>query len=130
MSRIEPKSEPLSREALIARLREKLIEAAGDDSVCRMAAERGIYCKGFCRYDDAELRERYSWIDDRRPGLTREDLERIANDWQLAQQEVFDLPTACDVQAKVHDTCRGWQDFTTEQLAAFYEELIRTTKPA
>jgi hypothetical protein len=112
------------RQDAIARLRKELLRFTDEEnSVCKVAAERGIFCSGFHRYSDAELRKRYDWIADRRPDLSREELETIANDWQLAQQEVFELPTACDVQQRVHDTCRGWNDFTNEQLARFYQQM-------
>ena len=112
------------RQDAIARLRRELLRFTDEEnSVCKIAAERGIFCKGFHRYTDEELRKRYDWIADRRPGIGREELESIANDWQLAQQEVFELPMACDVQQRVHDTCRGWNDFTNEQLARFYQQL-------
>ena len=112
------------RNEAIARLRSELLELTDvENSICKVAAEKGIFCRGFRRYSDDELRRRYDWIADRRPDLTREELEVIANDWQLAQQEVFELPMACDVQQRVHDTCRGWNDFTNEQLAKFYGQL-------
>jgi hypothetical protein len=94
-----------------------------ENSICKVAAERGVFCKGFHRYTDEELRKRYDWIVAKNPLMTRDELERIANDWQLAQQEVYELPIACDVQMKVYDTCRGWNDFTNEQLAKFYYQL-------
>ncbi|HSP17325.1 MAG TPA: hypothetical protein VLV78_21455 [Thermoanaerobaculia bacterium] len=119
-----PAIETVSREELVGRLRGQLAQFTDiENSICRVAAERGIFCKGFNRYSDAELRERYSWIVAKRPGMTREELEEIANDWQLAQQEVYDLPFACDVQRKLHDTCTGWNDFNNEQLAKFYYQL-------
>jgi hypothetical protein len=54
--------------------------------------------------------------------MTRDDLETIADRWQMARQEVDELPIACDVQQKVHDTCRGWDDFSNEDLSLFYRE--------
>ena len=117
-------SRTVPRQDAIARLRRELLRFTDEEnSCCKIAAERGIFCKGFHRYTDEELRKRYDWIADRRPGIGREELESIANDWQLAQQEVFELPMACDVQQRVHDTCRGWNDFTNEQLARFYQQL-------
>ncbi|HSP34958.1 MAG TPA: hypothetical protein VLU46_11630, partial [Thermoanaerobaculia bacterium] len=108
--------EKITRDELIARLRGEFMAMTDvENSICKIAAERGFFCNGFNRYDDAELRQRYQWIVNKRPELTREELEEIANDWQLAQQEVHELPVACDVQRKVHDTCRGWNDFTDEQ---------------
>lgn len=114
----------ITRRDAIRNLRRELMKSTDiENSVCKVAAERGIFCTGFQRYSDADLRSRYDWIVARNPLLSREDLERIANDWQLAQQEVHDLPIACDVQQRVHDTCRGWDDFTNDQLAKFYYQL-------
>jgi len=114
----------LTRTDAIALLRQALIQSTDEEnSICKVAAERGVFCKGFHRYTDEELRKRYDWIVAKNPLMTRDELERIANDWQLAQQEVYELPIACDVQMKVYDTCRGWNDFTNEQLAKFYYQI-------
>lgn len=83
----------------------------------------GIFCRGFARFTDDELRERYAWITRRRPQLSRGELEEIADRWQIARQEVDQDPVACDVQQKVHDACRGWDDFSNEQLAIFIQEM-------
>jgi hypothetical protein len=116
--------ETATREEILARLRLELMKFTDEEnSICKVAAERGIFCKGFSRYTDTQLRDRYWWIVRKDPDITREELERIANDWQLAQQEVFERPIACDVQMNVKDTCRGWNDFTTEQLSRFYFQL-------
>jgi len=114
----------LTRTDAISLLRQALIQSTDEEnSICKVAAERGVFCKGFHRYTDEELRKRYDWIVAKNPLMTRDELERIANDWQLAQQEVYELPIACDVQMKVYDTCRGWNDFTNEQLAKFYYQI-------
>jgi hypothetical protein len=114
----------ITRNEAISRLRSEFIEVTDEDhSMCRIAAERGIFCGGFRQYTDQELRNRYWWITRRRPSITRDELESIANDWQLTQQEVKNAPIACDVQARVHDTCRGWEDFSNDQLERAYEEI-------
>lgn len=119
-----PTIETVSRDEVIGRLRSEFRKYTDvENSICKVAAERGIFCNGFRRYTDEQLRERYGWIVSKRPELTRDELEQIANDWQLAQQEVYELPVACDVQRRVHDTCRGWNDFTNEQLAKFYYQV-------
>lgn len=59
----------------------------------------------------------------KRPGISRAQLETIANLWELAQQEVQELPLSCDVQFRMRDTCTGWRAFTNEQLSRFYFEL-------
>lgn len=125
MSRSLPTTpEALTRNDLIKKLRNELSLLTDEEtSICKAAAEHGIFCHGFQRYGDNELRRRYGWIVRKRPNMTREDLEAVANDWQLAQQEVHETPLACDVQAKVQDTCGGWADFTNEQLSQFYKQL-------
>ena len=84
-----------------------------------MAAEKGIFCKGFQRYSDFELRKRYRWIARKDRRYTREEIEDLANRWQIARQDVDELPIACDVQQLEHDSCRGWDDFSNEELAKF-----------
>lgn len=114
----------MTRDEVIARLRTELVNRTDEEHcACDIAAQQGIFCRGFARFSDAELRARYNWIVQKFPKLTREQLEGIANDWQLAQQQVNEQPLACDVQTFAHDTCRGWHDFTDEQLASFYREL-------
>lgn len=126
MARMSPMPEHLSRPAAVALLRAELARLAGTEhSMCSVAAERGIFCRGFKRYADQELRARYDWIDERRPGLHREELERLADSWQLARQEFHHLPLSCDVQTKEHDTCWGWDDFTNEDLTRHIVELTR-----
>ena len=116
--------EIIEREEAIAILRAELLDRLdGDTSTCRYAAERGVLCRGFARYSDRELRERYAWIVRRRPTISRSELEQIADRWQLAQQEVSELPTACDVEARVHDTCRGWDDFSNAELSRFVLQI-------
>jgi hypothetical protein len=119
--------EVVSRESLIERLRPELLRLTGDDrSICRMAAERGIFCHGFSRFSDADLRRRLHWIAQRRPDATRPEMEDLGDRWQLARQEVDHLPTACDVQAREHDLCGGWDDFSDEDLVRLYEDLSCT----
>jgi hypothetical protein len=126
MAALAPKVPAISRTDAIALLRESLARIAGPDtSFCKAAADRGIFCRGFRRRDDAALRSEYSWIESRRPGISRDELEQLGDRWQLARQELHQLPTSCDVQAEEHDTCWGWDDFTSQQLAQFLLELTR-----
>ena len=116
----------ISRAKAIAILRHhfmKELEASdGETSMCKLAAERGIFCHGFSQYGDGQLRRVYDWIAQKDATATREELEELANRWQIARQEVREMPLACDVQQREHDTCRGWDDFTNEQLAGYVAE--------
>lgn len=117
-------SRTVTREEAIDRLRSALIErAAEDESLCRTAARQGIFCRGFNQFDEDELRRKYWWIVQKRPDITRVELEEVADRWQLSQQDVSSLACACDVQTAAHDTCRGWDDFTSPQLAAWVRQL-------
>lgn len=123
-SRTAQKPPTITRDEAIKRLRAVLQQETDEEtSICKAAADRGIFCRGFRHYGDAELRRRYDWIVRKRPDIARPELERLANEWQLAQQQVHDIPFACDVQAQLHDTCMGWDDFTSEQLQQFVTEL-------
>ena len=112
-----------SRSEIIATLRDELSRRAGDVSICRLAAQTGVFCKGFRRFSGEELKERFDWIAKKNPDASRAELEDVADRWQLAREEVLGVPTSCDVQQLEHDSCGGWDDFTDEQLAGFLREL-------
>lgn len=115
--------ELMSRPALIGALRQELMRRAGEMSICKLAAQTGIYCKGFRRYSDTELKERYGWIAKKNPDAPREKIEEIADRWQLARQEVVGTLTSCDTQQFAHDVCGGWEDFSDGELSRFLLEL-------
>jgi hypothetical protein len=124
MARIESKPQTLSREGAIDIIRAELLKLAGSDvSICRLAAEKNIFCRGFHRNSDIELRRKFDWINEKNPRMPRAELEAIVDRWQLARQEVDQLPTACDVQQLEHDGCHGWDDFSNEELSRFCREL-------
>lgn len=120
----QTRSDFVSRSTLIAALREELSRRAkGDMSICRLAAQTGVFCRGFRRFTDAELKERFGWIAKKNPEATRPELEELADRWQMARQDVLGALTSCDVQQLEHDSCGGWDDFSNEDLSAFLREL-------
>ena len=124
MSRTQPKPESIARSEAINLLRVELFKYTDSEtSLCKFASEREVFCRGFARYGYGELRRKYGWITRRRPGMTRQELEETANRWQLARQDVSEQPLACDVQQSEHDMCRGWDDFSNEDLSRFYLEF-------
>ena len=128
MSRTEAKPQSIERSEAINILRSELLKRTDSEtSACKYAAENGVFCRGFARYGDGELKRKFNWITRRRPDINRQDLEDVANRWQLARQEVDAQPIACDVQQIEHDLCRGWDDFTNEDLSRFYRELTGKT---
>ena len=94
-------------------------------SMCRFAAEHGVFCRGFRRLHDDDLRRRLLWISSKDPSMTPAEMEEVAERWQLARQDVLGAPLACDVQSVEHDLCGGWDDFTDDELARFYFEAFR-----
>ncbi len=112
----------LKRSFVIEKLREHLVGFTnGDHSICEEAARRGIFCKGFRKFTDKELREKFDWIVQSRPGIERKQLEELINQYELARQEVHKVPIACDAAAIDHDMCLGWNEFSDTDLVRFYK---------
>lgn len=115
----------LTRDAAIEALRRGLLDLVDDDhSMCRVAAEKGIYCRGFRQFTDEELQERYEWLVRKRKVTSRAELEDLANRWQLARQFVQNTNLSCETQAREHDTCSGWDGFTNDQIEEFCRKIL------
>jgi len=115
----------VTRETAVARLRRKLIALSeGGKSVCRIAAEKNVFCRGFLRDNDDDLRFRYAAAIEDAARLTRDGLENRANAWQLERQQQEGALLCCDVQYMGYETCRAWDDFTNEELARFCTEML------
>lgn len=115
----------MTREAAIARLRRLLQQLTHEgESACRVAADRRILCGGFRHMTDAQLRMRFAGLIDFAPDTPREIIEERANAWLLSQQSAGDAPTACDLQRRNHETCRGWDEFSNAELAQFCLDLL------
>jgi hypothetical protein len=115
----------ISRATAISRLRRKLLELTSDEkSLCQVATERGILCGGLARYSDQGLREAYPQLVRHNPGISRPELERAANEWQLARQAEVGTLLSCDTQQMFYETCRGWDDFSNAQLMEFCATLL------
>jgi hypothetical protein len=116
----------LTRTEAIDGLRKLLLELVDDEhSMCAVAAERGIYCHGFAQWTFGELRKRYAMISRSRPAITPAELRELANRWQLARQAAHGEALSCDSQ--MHEgrlaICRGWDEFSDDDLARFHSEL-------
>ncbi|HEX7616879.1 MAG TPA: hypothetical protein VF554_16575 [Thermoanaerobaculia bacterium] len=115
----------VSRAWAIRSLREFLMTLTDEDhSMCRVATDRGIFCQGFRKLNDADLKAHFAGLVKRRPGVNRWQLEALGNQWELARQTVNGLPLACDVEQKEHGTCGGWDDMSNEDLARYCAELL------
>lgn len=121
-----PSLRTLTREEAIGDLR-KAIESLQDDqhSICQIAAERNLFCRGFAQWSFSELRSRYPQITRSRPHISRQRLEELANRWQVARQWATEKPTACDVQQheRCFQQCRGWDEWSDADLEVFHTEM-------
>lgn len=116
----------ITRGEAIALLRRKCLALVDEEhSLCDVASRLGILCGGFAHWELGDLKRRHDWIVKKRPGISRKELEDLANRWMLARQASLDTPLACDVQEKekLHPICRGWGEFTEEDLGRFCKEL-------
>lgn len=114
----------ISRSTAIEDLRSVLIALTDEStSVCEIVGRLGVFCGGHRRLSDKELQETYDWLVERQKPKSREELEDLANRWQLSQQSVTDTDLACDVQAEERHTCLGWNEFSNEELEKHYQTL-------
>lgn len=116
--------ETLSRPEAIERMRQKLRSLTDEDHcVCSVVGRIGIFCQGFNRLSDAELRGRFDWIARKRPGAPREALEELANLYHLGRTEVTGKALCCDVETREHCACDGWNQFDNAALEKFVLDL-------
>lgn len=113
-----------AREQTIDALRGRLTRIAGSDaSLCRVAAERGIFCRGFRRWHISEFDRRWRGAIGRSTHLSRAQMERFADLWQLTEQICRGASLACDAASADGSPCGGWEEFSDEELARFCREL-------
>jgi hypothetical protein len=81
-----------------------------------------VLCHGFHQDSLTELRMRYAAEVD----ITgkRTDVERRADAYQQRRLEEENAVVACDVQQRYYETCRGWDEFTNDDLARFCLEIL------
>jgi hypothetical protein len=115
----------LNRHQAIAVLRRGL-ERLGDPehSTCHVAAERGIFCRGFRRFDDHEFHRRWKPVLGQSTHLNREQIERLADVWELCEQVRQRVRVTCDAHAAEPGPCRGWFEFSNETLGRFCSEFL------
>ncbi len=114
----------ITRSHAIADLRRELLKLVDEEnSLCRVAARRGIFCTGFGRWSQEELQRRLPWVLRREPPGTRAEVERQANRWQLGGQDLRAGKLPCDTRSDCRSTlCAGWEEFYESELAHFYLE--------
>jgi hypothetical protein len=110
-------AEKLSRPQAIERIR-RILNALQDEErcACAIASRYGLFCQGFENLSDSEFRQRVSWIARKRPGATREELEKLVSQYHLARQEVTGTSVCCDAETREHCACDGWNGFDNKTL--------------
>jgi hypothetical protein len=114
-----------TRKEAIERLRQNLLALCDEDhSMCEVAADRNIFCRGFRRWHEAEFHRKWKAVLGQSTHLSRAQMERLANIWQLSEQIRCRASLACDAQTIAHGPCRGWDEFSNETLARFCDEIL------
>jgi uncharacterized protein YbjT (DUF2867 family) len=116
-----------SRGEAIDRLRGALLALTDEEhSLCEVAAEKGIFCRGFRRFDDAEFRRRFrSTLGNGAGHLDRARMERLANVFELSMQRRWRVSLACDAQTRARGGhCRGWDEFSNDELGRFCADIL------
>jgi hypothetical protein len=114
-----------TRERAIAALRRSLNRLSdGEHTTCQVAAERGIFCRGFRQWNDHEFHGRWKAVLGESTHLSRPQIERLADLWQLSEQIVQRVRVTCDAHSVSPGPCRGWHEFSNETLARFCGELL------
>jgi hypothetical protein len=113
------------REQAVSRLRASLLAMTDEEhSLCQVAAERGIFCRGFRRWSQSEFDRRWRKYLGRSTHLSREQMEEYANVWELAEQIRRRVSLACDAQTAARGPCRGWNEFSNADLARFCSDVL------
>ena len=87
-----PIFEHISRPVAIERLRQVMKALTDEENcMCTAAARLGIFCKGFRHLSDEEFRQRFHWIARKRPGASREELERLVSLYHCGRQRDAEL---------------------------------------
>jgi len=114
-----------TRTDAIANLREALLKLTDyEHSMCQVAAERGIFCYGFRRWNASEFDRRWRFAIGRSTHLTRPQMEEFANLWQLAEQVRQRVSLACDARTSDCGPCRGWDEFSNAEISRFCADLL------
>ena len=118
-------SVPWGRGEALEKLREALLPLTDDEhSMCQVAAERGIFCRGFRRWNASEFDRRWRSAIGRSTHLSRAQMEEFANLWQLSEQLRQRVSLACDVKSNGLVGCRGWDEFSNAELSRFCADVL------
>jgi hypothetical protein len=113
------------RREAVAKLRSALLAVTDDEhTLCQVAAERRIFCHGFRRWSEPEFDKRWRRAIGRSTHLSRAQMEEFANLWQLSEQLRCRVALACDACTSKSGPCRGWDEFSNEELSRFCSDVL------
>src|SRR4051812_4496675 len=92
--------------------------------MCDVAAEKRIFSRGFRRWHDAEFHRRFKGVLGTSTHLSRAQLERLADIWQISEQFRRGVSFACDANDGGLAACRGWSEFSNAALERWCAELL------
>jgi len=116
--------QPMTRPQAIDRIRRCLSAGETDEQcACVVAGRYGMFCGGFAKISDKELRQRYHWIVRKHPGISREELERLASLYHLGRQQATGSALCCDVETRDHCGCDGWNSYDSRTLESVCFDL-------
>ena len=125
--RVSPTEVPVlwERGEALTRLRQALLTLCdGEHSMCQVASERGIFCRGFGRWNASEFDRRWRFAIGRSTHLSRAQMEEFANVWQLSEQLRQRVSLACDAGHNSPGGCRGWDEFSNADLSRFCADVL------
>ena len=121
----DPGADVWSRTDALGRLREALLALTDEEnSMCRIAAQRGIFCRGFARWDAREFDRRWRSAIGRSTHLSRAQMEEFANLWQLTGQVRQGVSLSCDARWSGCGPCRGWGELSNAEISRSCADLL------
>ncbi len=83
----------------------------------------GIATLRFRRWRDAKFHRKWKAELGQSTHLTRSQMERFVNIWQLSEQICCRVGPACDAQTVAHGPCRGWDEFSDTTPVQYCNEI-------
>jgi hypothetical protein len=123
---VESRERPTwARQEAIDRLRGTLARLTDEEhSMCQVAADQGIFCRGFRRWHEAAFDRQWRRAIGSSTHLTRPQMETFANLWQLTEQVRLRIGFACDAEAVCPGACRGWNEFGNDQISRYCSQVL------
>jgi hypothetical protein len=114
----------ITRSQAIEDLRDVLLRMVDEqNSLCRVASWRKLFCHGFAQWSVRELEGRFPSLA-ATPAIQRGHKEWLANELQLSRQDIRRRLLPCDIQAGDSGApCAGWGEFDEHELARFHREI-------